>query len=57
VLEFYAGQVSPRFRFAGDFAQGTAQITAQFPGTAPVELVTPISLLRPEAALAEAMFF
>lgn len=45
-----------RFRFEGDFARGSAQLSARF-GGAPTELVTAIGLLSPEAALAEAMFF
>ncbi|MCU0791951.1 MAG: glucose-6-phosphate dehydrogenase assembly protein OpcA [Opitutaceae bacterium] len=44
------------FRFHGDFARGCAQFTARIQG-ASTELGTAISLLSPEAALAEAMFF
>jgi len=44
------------FRFAGDFAKGCAQICAHIHGSK-TELSTAISLLSPEAALAEAMFF
>jgi hypothetical protein len=56
-LEFAYADAAQSFVFTGDFASGTAQISARFVGAAPVELMTPISLLRPEAALAEAMFF
>lgn len=44
------------FSFAGDFSRGSAEIAAQFQG-AKTELTTAISLLSPEAALSEAMFF
>lgn len=44
------------FRFQGDFARGAAQLSAHMRGSA-TELSTAISLLSPEAALAEAMFF
>ena len=43
-------------RFHGDFAKGHAQLVARI-GGACTELATAISLLSPEAALAEAMFF
>jgi hypothetical protein len=45
-----------RFRFQGDFARGCAHFSARIRG-AGSELATAISLLSPEAALAEAMFF
>jgi hypothetical protein len=44
------------FRFHGDFAKGLAQLSAHIRGSV-TELSTAISLLSPEAALAEAMFF
>jgi hypothetical protein len=44
------------FRFDGNFAKGSAHLSAQFRGSA-TELATAIGLLSPEAALAEAMFF
>ena len=44
------------FYFLGDFAKGCAQLTASIQGSR-TELSTAISLLSPEAALAEAMFF
>lgn len=44
------------FHFAGNFAQGGAVITAHYRG-AKTELVIALSLLSPEAALSEAMFF
>ncbi len=43
-------------RFQGDFAKGSAQLSAHIRGSS-TELATTISLLSPEAALAEAMFF
>ena len=43
-------------RFHGDFAKGHAQLAARIGGSS-TELATAISLLSPEAALAEAMFF
>lgn len=43
-------------RFQGDFAKGCAQLSARI-GSSNTELATAISLLSPEAALAEAMFF
>lgn len=44
------------FSFTGDFAKGCAQFDVRIQGTRS-ELATAISLLSPEAALAEAMFF
>jgi hypothetical protein len=43
-------------RFQGDFAKGCAQLVARIGGSC-TELSTAVSLLSPEAALAEAMFF
>ncbi len=54
-LLFTYGNVQS-FRFDGDFAKGCAHLSAHFRGAA-TELATAISLLSPEAALAEAMFF
>jgi hypothetical protein len=54
-LVFSYGNVQT-FRFEGDFAQGCARLSAHFRGAAH-EISTPINLLSPEAALAEAMFF
>ncbi len=44
------------FRFAGDFAKGSAKVCARIHGSK-TELATAIGLLSPEKALAEAMFF
>jgi hypothetical protein len=49
-------QGEQRFHFQGDFARGCAHFSARIRG-ASSELSTAISLLSPEAALAEAMFF
>ena len=45
-----------RFHWAGDLAQGSAHFEADF-GTGKTTLPTSMSLLSPEAALGEAMFF
>ena len=50
----YAGS-QKKFEWRGDLAQGTAQLEADF-GSGRTVLPAAVSLLSPEAALAEAMF-
>ena len=45
-----------RFRWRGALAQGTARIEATY-GSEKISMPGTVSLLPPEAALAEAMFF
>lgn len=54
-LEFHYGNAQ-KFHWRGDLVQGLGHFTADF-GTGKTELPTSVSLLGPEAALGEAMFF
>jgi hypothetical protein len=45
-----------QFQWRGDLAHGSGSFTADF-GTGTTHLPTTVSLLSPEAALGEAMFF
>lgn len=55
-LEFSYGDPARFFRWSGDFATGHALFEADF-GTGQTRLSAAVSLLAPEMALAEAMFF